>query len=485
MPRLSKSQFIRGLQCYKSLWLYRNKPKLRTPPDAAQQAIFDSGTNVGILAQQLFPGGQELVFGFKKIYANIQKTRELIKSGIDTIYEATFIHDNVLVMVDILHKGENGWEMYEVKSSTSVKAVYENDVSVQYYVLRGNDLKISKAAVVFINNQYVRQGELDVHQLFTIEDITDTVISRQPFVTKELINLQNMLQGDEPNIDIGPYCSDPYPCDFLGYCWQHIPDYSVFNLTNLYLDKKFELYNNGILKFKDIPVDYSLSHAQQLQVDADLTGKEFIDKNNIQSFLSNISSPLGFLDFETFMQAVPSFDEQRPYQQIPFQYSLHVQNDGDLDHYEFLAEPGRDPREELVDRLIKDTEGCKTILVYNQGFEKRILKELAGFFPDKAEALNSIIDRIVDLMKPFQAKYWYTKDMIGKHSIKYVLPALVKGCGYEQLNISDGGMAMSAYAQLQELEDAKVVEKIKTDLLKYCEMDTMAMVKILEKLKNI
>ena len=484
MSRLSKSQFIRGLQCQKSLWLYRHRSDLRTEPDEAQQAVFASGTNVGVLAQQLFPGGEEIIFDFRKIRENVQRTKDLIGAGVATIYEASFIHDDVLVMVDILHEGEDGWEMYEVKASTGVKEVHENDVAVQYYVLTGCGLDLDKACLVHINNQYERQGNLDIGQLFTIEDITDTAVSKQSCVADELGCLKDMLEGSEPNIDIGLQCSDPYPCDFSDHCWKHVPDYSIFNLTRLFSSKKFELYYKGVLTFEDMPADYPLSHAQQLQMDAELHDKEFIDKEDIKDFLATISGPVGFLDFETFMQAVPSFDGQRPYQQLPFQYSLHIQDNGRLSHYEFLAEPGSDPRKAFAERLIQDLTKCESILVYSS-FERTILNKLAEYLPRRAKELKLIIKRFVDLMAPFQAKDYYTKEMKGSYSIKKVLPALVPELSYDNLGISDGGMAMQAYAQMQSMTDQTTIDKMKHDLLKYCELDTLAMVKILEKLERL
>lgn len=491
MSRLSKSQFIRGLQCHKSLWLYRNRYELRTEPDDFQQAIFNTGTNVGILAQQLFAGGHEIVYAPDKIDENVKKTKELIESGTETIYEASFIYDNVLVLVDILHKGTDGWEIYEVKSSTGVikknqlKTQYKHDVSVQYYVLKGNGMDISKVCMIHLNNKYVFRDELDIKQLFTIENVTDAVIEHQSFVKDQLSLQWDMLDSDEPQIDIGLYCSNPYLCDFKEYCWQHIPKYSVFSISGLYKTKMFELYNQGIIKFEDIPEDNPLNKNQQLQVDTELYGTEVINKTGIEEFLSQLNEPIGFLDFETFMPAVPSFNKQRPYQVIPFQYSLHILENDNLKHYEYLGEPGEDPRIELIDKMIAETKKCKTILAYNKTYEIERIKELAKDFPDRAEELNGIIDRIIDLMKPFKNKDYYTKEMKGGYSIKVVLPALIPELSYDDLDIGGGGMAMDAYAKLQSMTDTKEIEKIKNDLLKYCGLDTFAMVKILEKLQSV
>ncbi len=485
MSRLSKSQFIRGLQCHKSLWLYRNKHELRTLPSPAQEAILDSGTDIGVLAQGLFLDGDEIVYASDKVDENVAKTKELIESGAETIYEATFIYENILVMVDILHQGKDGWEIYEVKSSTGEKPQHMNDISVQYYVLSGNGLDMSVAALVHINSDYERRGDLDIKQLFAIKDLTESVVENQPFVKEQLTTLREMLDGDEPQIDIGLHCSDPYDCDFHDHCWQHIPENSVFDLFRLNSKKKFDLYQEGIIKFEDIPSDYRLSKAQQLQVDAELNMKNFINPDGIMTFLEQLKGPIGMLDFETFNPAVPSFDGQRPYQKIVFQYSLHILDEDKLDHFEFLGEAGKDPQEELADRMIADTKNCKTILVYNIGFERTIVKDLAKRFPDKADDLQSIIDRMIDMMKPFQDKHYYTKEMRGKYSIKLVLPALIPELSYDGLDIGDGGMAMDAYARLQTITDVDEIEKIKSDLLKYCGLDTFAMVKILEKMKEM
>lgn len=239
------------------------------------------------------------------------------------------------------------------------------------------------------------------------------------------------------------------------------------------------------MKFEDIPSNISLNQKQQLQVDAELHGKEVIDKNGIKGFLSQIEEPIGFLDFETFQEAIPSFDKQRPYQQIPFQYSLHILEDGKLEHFEYLGEPGKDPRQELMDGIIAHSNRCKTMLVYNKSFEITRMNELAADFPDRAEELNRIINMVVDQMEPFKAKHYYTKEMKGRWKIKLVLPALVPELKYSDLDISDGGMAMNSYARLHKMTDNGEIKKIRMDLLEYCRLDTFGMVKILEKMKSV
>ncbi|MBI5874946.1 MAG: hypothetical protein HZB81_03725 [Deltaproteobacteria bacterium] len=211
---LSKSQFMRGLQCHKSLWLYKYKPELRAEPDESTQAVFDSGTEVGLLARELFPGGKVIEFEGSSFDEKARRTKKLIESGIKTIYEATFCHNDILVMVDILHKGKNGWEIYEVKQASAVKEVYKNDIAVQYYAVSGSGLPIAKVYLVHINTEYIRKGDIKVRELFHTEDMTNEAIEGQAFVKDEFKKMRQTLTGKRPSLDIGPHCSDPYSCDF-------------------------------------------------------------------------------------------------------------------------------------------------------------------------------------------------------------------------------------------------------------------------------
>jgi hypothetical protein len=478
---LSKSQFTRGLQCHKSLWLLKNRPELRAAPDAGLQARFDAGTGVGKLAQQLFPGGVALEYS-TGIPHNIRTTRDLIFTGTRTIYEATFRHSNVLAMVDILHKEPDGWELYEVKSATETKDIFINDTALQYYVVAGTGINITRVFLVHLNSRYTRIGDLDLQELFTIDDVTLPTLSRQADIMQQLAVMRRVLEGGEPAIDIGPYCTNPYECDFRPYCWKHIPECSIFDIANLRTNRKFELYYGGTMHLSDIPPDFSLSDTMQIQIEAELTGREFINSRAIREFLAKVIEPAGFLDFETFMEPVPSFDYQRPYQQIPFQYSLHILARETLSHHEFLGEPGRDPRRALIEKLLADTRPCNTILVYNQAFEITRLQEMAAIFPEFTADIEVLIARIVDLMTPFRNRDYYVKEMCGSHSIKYVLPALVPELSYDNLVVADGEMAMLAYGRLAKTDDADEREKIRGALLAYCRLDTLGMVRIWEKL---
>jgi hypothetical protein len=442
---------------------------------------------VGILARKLFPGGTALEYEGSSFEEKIARTKELIASGVDTIYEATFLYDNVLVMVDILHHGVRGWELYEVKSSTAVKDVHVSDVAVQYYVLKGSGLPVSKASLVHINNRYMRWGDLDIKGLFVAEELTSVAEEQQVSVKHDLMGLQAMINGECPVSDIGAHCSEPYECDFTAHCWAHVPKPSIFDIARLNSSKKFELYYKGVRSFKDIPDDFPLNPNQRMQVDAELSGKKFIDSAGIGEFLDTLSYPLYFLDFETFQSAVPLFDSTKPYEQIPFQYSLHAMDRecGEVRHYEFLAEVGADPREDLAKRLVADIPVDVCVLAYNRGFEKGVIKRLAEEFPAYASKLMNIHDNILDLMAPFRSKYYYAKEMQGSYSIKYVLPALIPGQGYDGMAICNGGEAMNAYATLHLVKDEAEVARSRKALLEYCKLDTLAMVMLLEKLREV
>ena len=391
-------------------------------------------------------------------------------------------------MLTYLSKKTANGKSYEVKSSTEVKDINIYDAAFQYYVLSSLGMEISDVSIIHINNQYVRMGDIDIHQLFTIQSVMEQVLQNQATVRNLLSSELAVLQQPEaPSIDIGPHCTDPYDCDFMGHCWKDVPEYSVFNISRLRSEKKFDLYNNGILQTTDIPDDFPLNTNQLLQVHADKTGETIIDKPGIRNFLDSLKYPLYFLDFETFNPAVPLYDYSKPYQQIVFQYSLHFLNEqgGQLEHKEFLAQPTGDPRIPMIEQLITEigTEG--DIIVYNKGFETGRLSEIARDFPKYEIAIQNMLKRIVDLMTPFQQKLYYTPEMKGSYSIKQVLPALVPGFSYKDLEINNGGDASLAFVILMKENDQDIINKTRKNLLEYCKMDTMAMVEILKAFQKV
>lgn len=487
--KLSKSLYTRGLQCQKSLWLKKYKKEVLTPPDSKAESIFQNGNEVGDLACQLFPNGVEIPYDNTTFQEKITLTQDYINQGYENIYEATFEFDGILIMIDILNISDNKVVINEVKSSTEVKDVYLHDASIQYFVLNGLGYDVKQVNVIHINNNYVRGEKLDINQLFSIVDVTYEVKELQSNIKNNLEIFRKILSKEnEPNIDIGIHCNDPYSCDAIDYCWKHIPEYSIFDILRLQSKKKFELYKNGILEFSQIKDLNPFSVSQQIQIESELENKIIVNKEAIKEFVNSLTYPIYHLDFETFQQAIPEFIGLSPYQQIPFQYSLHIEHkDGKLEHKEFLALDGVDPREQIAKRLVEDIPSNVTVLAYNMGFEKGVIRKLANLFGEYTYDLMSIHDNCKDLMIPFQNKDYYHPKMKGSYSIKYVLPALVPEFenAYKELDlIHNGGEAMEAFANLSKIEGVELKQRYRDSLLEYCKLDTLAMVKVLEKLKE-
>ncbi len=487
---LSKSQYIRGLQCPKSLWLYKHKPELRSVPDASQEALFEAGVQVGDLAKRLFPGGVEIAFDPENFDGMIRKTKERIDAGMEVIYEAAFKERGIFAMADILVRTGEGWGMYEVKSSTSVKSYHLEDAAVQWYALSAA-IDLKRAYVVHIDSGYVREGELEPDRLFAIRDITDEVLIRLEAIPARVSELEAILSAEMPDVEIGPHCNDPFDCDFRHLCWDHVPSPSVFDLYRMRGSQKFALYRRGILSYDEINQnDVPLNRIQRLQVQSHLNGDTIVDQEIIKEFLETVEYPIHFFDFETFQEAIPRFDRQRPYQQIPFQYSLHILHaDGTLEHREFLGDEHSDPRPDMIGRMLRDIMPIGSIIAYNQSFEIGRIRELAAFAPEHEEELLALTERFVDLIVPFRRLGYYHPDFNGSFSIKSVLPAMFPNdeeLDYRKLGtVQNGGDAMETFARLHRLKDPSKREAIRKDLLAYCRLDTLAMVRILERLREM
>ncbi|MDH3999452.1 MAG: DUF2779 domain-containing protein, partial [Desulfuromonadales bacterium] len=321
-------------------------------------------------------------------------------------------------------------------------------------------------------------------QLFAAEDVLEEAVMRQLKLPQQVAALRKMLANHEPDIDIGPHCTSPYECDFIPYCWRHIPKNSIFDLKGRGI-KKFDYYDQGIIRFEDLSLD-DLNKAQRSQVEATLNQQDSVNKVGIKAFLDTLWYPLCHLDFETFDTPIPPFDGVRPYQKIPFQYSLHIQASAGAEptHTEYLVKPGHDPRRQLAERLLAETPDDACVLTYNQAFEKSVLKNLAELFPDLAAALLARVENVRDLMAPFRKRDLYRWQMHGSYSIKAVLPALVPDLSYEGMDVADGMAAMRAYHEMCALNDPVALAELRRGLLEYCELDTLAMVRILGELEK-
>jgi hypothetical protein len=358
---------------------------------------------------------------------------------------------------------------------------------VQHYVVTGAGLPLAYAGLVYINNQYVRQGPIEVQQLFARQDLTAEVGSRHEEVRNNVSKLPSMLSEEMPAVGIGQHCSDPYECAFAGHCWAHVPSPSVFDLRSYGKPKNlFSFYEKGQVRFEDLPL-HELGWRQRQQVEAHLRQELQVEPAAITSFLSTLCYPLSFLDFETtYMTPVPLFDGTRPYQQVPFQYSLHVirKEGGEMEHHAWLADPDDgDPRARFVDRLLIDLPDDGTILIWNMNFEIQRLWELAAHCSNHATEIAGVVARISDLIIPFRSRALYDWRMAGSASLKAVLPALLPELSYDELEVADGGAASAAWLQMMASDDPGEKVKWRDALLTYCHLDTLAMVRILEWLR--
>lgn len=441
-----------------------------------------------MLAQQLFPGGIDATPEKRSDnLAAVEKTQQLIASGVEIIYEAAFQHEQVLAILDILVKKDNQWYAYEVKSSSKISNTYLLDASLQYWVITKSGLDLSDISLVTINNQYVRKGALNVQELFSITSVLKDALRNQPLI-EEQIQLSMLVTANArmPEIAIGEHCFSPYSCDFMGTCWKNVPKNSVFEITGVPKAELFNLYHNGFKTINEIPESNTLNKNANIHVQSVKQGEARVDKAAIKEFLDKISYPLFFMDFETFMPAVPIYNNTKPYQHIPFQYSLHYKKEKDapVEHIDFLAEQGTDPRKAFLESLLKHTEAPGTILVFDTLMERNVLNGLKKHFPEHTAEIDNRLSRMIDLMQPFQERSYYHPAMKNSHSIKNILHALIPEMAYTDLKISSGSIAMIAFEQLQTETDIFKIIQTREELTEYCKLDTLAMVKIFEILEK-
>jgi len=489
---LSKSKYCRGLQCPKILWMEKHMPEEAVDP--GNEAILETGNLVGDLAMGYFGDFTEVPYSDDK-QDMVDETKRLIECGTENICEASFFFENLYCAVDILRKNGDGWDIVEVKSSTHISDIYLHDMAFQCYVLRGCGLKIKNVFNLHIDSSYVRYGELDLHKFLMLEDCTATVENLLPGIYENIRYICDYVDdagSDEPDRELTAACNTPYQCVFKNYCYRNIPSPSVFDIAGMRSSTKYSLYDSGIVSFNDIiSRKPKLNKSQLLQVESEFYNRTpYADKEAIRECLKDFTFPLYHLDFETTSFAIPPYDGMSPYEQLSFQYSLHIERkEGEKpEHREFLAKEGTDPRRALAESLCRDIPDNVRVLAYNMSFEKGVIKKLASMFDDLSGHLMKIHDNIRDLMTPFSNKLYYDKNFMGSYSIKYVLPAMCPGdpeLNYAALDqIHKGDQASAAFADLANHTPEEIAETRK-NLLAYCRLDTLAMVRILEKLREI
>ncbi len=553
MNYITEREYMRGFQCPKMLWLDKNMPEIEKETgvlyregkeeadDFAQKRIYETVKNMAIeyfspCVQVKDKMSQKEKLQEEKIQEQntqeekiqeqnareekvqeqnvqeeksqeekIKKTKQYLEAGEKKIADAAFAFENLFCEIDMLLVEQDSISIVYINSSTKTKMKYYDSMAYQYYILgKIFPQKTKKFIHMHINGKYIRQGKLDLEQLFLMEDCTEEVISRQKETGRQIHFMKKMVKDLAKNTselreevekeikrEVGVYCYLPNQCQYIKYCHRDVLEPSVFSIHGLSTSERYELYHAGIVSFFDVvQKKVELLEGPKIQVETEVFDKEpTVNKNEIKAFLNTITYPLYFLDFESFQQVVPQYEGVRPYLPIPFQYSLHVQQEegGSVTHYEFLAKEGTDPRREVAKHLCMHIPKDVCILAYNMGFEKSVIKNLASLYPDLREHLLNLQENVRDLMTPFRNYSYYCKEMEGSHSIKSVLPALYpkqREYDYEALaGIHNGQEAMNTFSTLTE-QSKEEREKIRQQLLDYCALDTFGMVKILEKLRD-
>ncbi|MBK9306196.1 MAG: DUF2779 domain-containing protein [Nitrospira sp.] len=481
-PRLSKSKYLSGLQCQKRLYLEIHHPALATPPDASTRAILDMGTDVGEWARRRFDGGRLVEAGYRQTEAALTQTASLmVDHTVPAIFEAAIQADGVLIRVDILERFPSGhigqpstWRLIEVKSSTKVKDVHLDDISLQRHVLIQAGIQVDACALMRINTRYVYAGgAVDLEQLFAIDDVSSLVVERESKVREKLARMKSMLACPSiPVVEPDDHCLVPYECPFWNHCTKDKPARWIFHLPGA---KKLatDLVAQGIETIDEIPPHTRLSIIQRKVKD----NIEWVSKN-LAAELRTVAFPVHHLDFETFNPAIPRYPGTRPYQSIPIQWSNHIeQMDEGLVHHEFLHGEMSDPRRPLAKSLLESLGEEGSICVYSP-YEKSVIEQLAEALPEFRTELRRLIKRIWDL-HPIIKDHYYHPEFGGSFSLKEVLPAVVPALRYDDLEIREGGQAAAEYYRMVFIETDWVERAaIREALLRYCGRDTLAMVEL-------
>jgi len=479
-PRLSKSRFVAGCQCPKLLWWTVHEPDApELEPDAALQDLFDQGTEVGALAREQFSGGKLIDLPHNDP-ERVPATLAAIAEGAPAIFEATFVEDGVFVAVDVLLREGDGWALIEVKSSTKVKDEHISDAAAQTHVVRKAGLDVRRVEIMHLNPEFRAPDEGD---LFVREDVTADVEAFLPQVPALVAGMREMLAGPLPDTAIGLHCFEPRECPFIARCWPDDRDH-IRNLAGYGPKKTVSAMENGVHRIAELPRTTKLNKTQRRQVLAIERGELIVEPGLEQALEELQADRLGFLDFETVARAVPVWDGLGPWRAATVQFSYHERRGQAVTHHDFLADGPEDPRPALVERMLEATQHADKVLMYTS-FERTRIKELTEQVPKFAGDLRALNAKLVD-MQPLVKNYVYHPDFRGSFSIKYVLNPLVPSLSYDDLEVAEGTVASVAIARLLFApDDVPDPDALRRALLAYCERDTWAMVKLVERLEEL
>jgi len=483
---LSKSNYLAGLQCPKLLWIKVNEKDRIPEPDETKQLRFTNGYEIEALAKSLFEEGVDLSeLDYKE---NLKVTEEKLHER-RVLFEPSFNIDRLYSRADVLVPVEdNEWDVYEIKSSTKVKDINVHDLSFQRHVYEKAGLRIRDVNLIHVNTEYVYNGKILIpRELFTIANLNEQVQEASEGLEKRIESFLKIIDGNEPTVDIGPHCTSPYSCDLRELCWAGYPEDNVFNLYYAKKDQVTKLRKQGIHRIADIPLEFDLTANQHIQRVAHITGNEQVNDEKVREFLQGLKYPLYFMDFETINPGIPKFKGTKPYQRLPFQYSLHIQDTPEENprHIEFLHTEDTDPREPFLRSLQENLGKEGTIVVYNKSFEESLLRETAKAYPTYQAWVNKVKPRMTDLLVPFRNFWYYHPGQNGSTSIKSVLPVLGNS-NYDNLSIAKGEIANIRYeAAVYGNMSPEERESVFIDLREYCKQDTQAEIDIIVGLRRI
>ena len=487
--KLSKTKFMAGCQCLKRLYLQVRQPELASEFDAKADSIIEQGREVGLLARRVFPGGVEIP-SKSTLDEAIRITRELIANPeVPAIFEAAFEHNDVIVRVDILHRRRDGrWRLIEVKSTTDVKDHHLDDVAIQHRAVSRSGVDLAASCLAHVNRQYVHGGgSIDPRRFFKIRNLTRRVERIQRQLTCELRGQFRVLQMDEaPRVSAGRQCSNPVTCEFLDNCNPPLLEDHVLRLPRIHASTVAKLIADGVQSIHNIPKNYPLTAKLRRACTSVQMGKPWFGPE-LKEELGTLKYPLYFADFETVNPCVPRFPGMRPYDHLPFQWSVHVQRKPGAapEHLEFLATDASDPRPAFTSALCDALGDRGSIVVYHQPFESQRLSELATWLPEFAGRIGQIRRRLWDLL-PVIRNHIYHPAFAGSYSLKSVLPALVPEMTYDGMEVADGQAAGLVWESFISSDCGETVrQQRRRALLDYCEQDTLGMVRLLEKLQQV
>ncbi|MBS1647384.1 MAG: DUF2779 domain-containing protein [Bacteroidetes bacterium] len=475
-PVLSKTSFVKFIQCPRAFFLYKNHQELKDPLSKERQATFNRGHQVGELAQKLFPGGIDVSFAHaQKKMESVQKTQQLIAEKYPVIYEASFIFNSVFVAVDILVLHEDKWYAYEVKSSSRISATYVLDASLQYYVI-SNCIALEDFFLVTINASYVRKDTLDVRDLFKTKSVKADARKNNEYISYHVQQAQQLIKEDRlPHTPIGGHCFAPYPCDFIGTCWKNEPNNNVFEFSGITNKQAKDWYEKGLKTIYYIPEE-ELNEPIKKMVQAYKNHQEIIDSSALKKFYSKIQYPVAFFDIEMYAPAVPQYKGTSPFEALPFLFSWHYieHENAQPTHHYFFEEEQLIGNTRLIEKLLLYTEQVSSIVMFDVTQDLKSLNQIVLHAPEYEKAIAEIKNKVIDLKEIFTHLWYYHPQAKGSTSLKKIHESIFTNSVFSSLDINSGLLASYKYGDYLKESDLFTKEELKQQLIAYCKADTQA-----------